>query len=171
MLPLPMKALSITDTSSSIEIIIEEVFGFPDKTDCDEGYKLKGNLIYKAGCFSATTYIYFMTYELYIFYKQLEKCYNKLRGTAVFTDTNEQFVLQFEFDKRGHVKLSGVWGDGSQENPVLQFEFTTDQTYLREPLASIKAILEVLGKGEVMPRRKKIQRNRKSRAQRAKKSS
>lgn len=142
---LPMLAFLMTGMNGSIQLEIEEVFGFPNETSYGGGYGAKGNLIINAGGFSINPPHYYTTGELYRFYRQLQRCYKRLSGIAVLENTEDELKLQCEFNKLGHVILTGRFQSAPSENNILQFEFKSDQTQVKSTLSQLKAVYDVFG--------------------------
>lgn len=142
---LPMLAFLMTGMDGSIQLTIEEVFGYPHETSYGGGYGAKGNLTIQSGGFSANSPHYFTTGELYSFYQQLQDCYNHLTGIATLENTERELELQCEFNKFGHVILTGRFQASPTEKNILQFELKSDQTQVKDTLSQLKSVYEVFG--------------------------
>lgn len=145
MLQLPMLAFVMTGIDSSIQLTIEEVFGYPDETSYGGGYGAKGTLDIKSGGFTANAFHYFTTGELYTFYQQLQGCYDSLTGIATLKNTERELELQCEFNKFGHVIITGSFQSSPTEKNILQFEIKSDQTQVKDTLLQLKAVYDVFG--------------------------
>lgn len=145
MLQLPMLAFLMTGMDGSIQLTIEEVFGYPNKTSYGGGYGANGKLTIQSGGFSANATHYFTTGELYSFYQQIQDCYNQLMGIAILENTERELELQCEFNKFGHVIVMGSFQANPHEKNILHFEIKSDQTQMKDTLSQLKSIYEVFG--------------------------
>ncbi|PKM63226.1 MAG: hypothetical protein CVU97_01460 [Firmicutes bacterium HGW-Firmicutes-21] len=103
---LPMRALLLNGDDGSIELIICTIF--MDGTGFEGGYDVWGLINIKANSYSVNkSEYYFTTGALYRFYKQLERCYKEIKGIACYETIDNDFLLKAEFQKNGHVTLSG----------------------------------------------------------------
>ncbi len=142
---LPMLAFLMTGMNGSIQLTIEEVFGYPHEMSYGGGYGAKGSLTIRSGSFSANAPHYFTTGELYSFYRQLQDCYNRLMGTATLENTERELELQCEFNKFGHVVLTGSFQANPAEKNILHFEIKSDQTQVKDTLSQLKSVYETFG--------------------------
>ena len=140
-----MLAFMMTGMDGSIQLKIEEVFGYPDETSYGGGYGAKGTLDIKSGGFMVSAPHYFTTGELYVFYQQLQGCYDSLTGRATLDNTERELDLQCEFNKFGHVILTGSFQASPTERNILQFEIKSDQTQVKETLSQLKEVYAVFG--------------------------
>ncbi len=78
------------------------------------------------------------------FQRQLLALYESLSGAAVLDPGEGQLSLQISAERLGAMVVKGRLDDRSHGlgGTGLTFEFATDQTYLREPLAILTAYLE-----------------------------
>lgn len=146
MFDLPIKAFSFDGIDGSIEIYIEEVFGYPDETSIDGGYDLKGFINLKANCYSVTNgELWFSSGGLYRFKNQLEPCYKSLQGNAHLRTFEHEFSLKADFKKNGHVIISGSYKQRPDVENELLYEIISDQTQLVQTLIDLKNIEKILG--------------------------
>ena len=83
-LPLPFLAFKLDGMDDSIELTIDEVWGYPNETSYGGGYGAKGKLSIRAGEYMINNAThYFTTGELYNFLQQMEHCYEALDGVAL----------------------------------------------------------------------------------------
>lgn len=126
---------------------IVEVFGFPEETSFRGGYEIRCSLEISVGNYSVKTANYFSsTGALYNFYKDLEVCFEKLSGTAVYgvylPDT--PFDLMVAFDA-GKVNIDGMYQDDPSKKNRLFFEFESDQSYFNNVLFDLKSVAYKFG--------------------------
>jgi hypothetical protein len=145
LLDLPMLAFRIAGIYESVELIIDEVWGFPNEISYGGGYGAKGILTICAGDYSVSSNLYFTTGELYRFFNELTRCYETLSGTATLDNTDNTLNLKCEFNKRGHVFISGRFQADPAIKNILLFEFTTDQTHIKGNLFKLEAIYRLFG--------------------------
>lgn len=146
MFDLPIKAFSFDGLDGSIEIYIEEVFGYPDQTSIDGGYDLKGYINIKANCYSVTNgELWFSSGGLYRFKNQLESCYKFIKGNAHLKTFEHEFSLEAEFKRNGHVIISGRYKQRPDVENELLFEITSDQTQVAQTLIDLKNIEKLFG--------------------------
>lgn len=146
MVELPIRAFRLNGIDGYFEINITEVYGFPEKTDFDGGYSAKGNINLKANCYCVDYgVLWFSTGSLYRFFKQLNPCYEKISGNAVFMTTERDFELKVQFKDKGHVILIGIYKERPDVENKLYFEITSDQTQVLDALHDLKKIEDMFG--------------------------
>ena len=145
MINLPMLAFKMTGIGEYIELNIEEVYGFPHETSYGGGYGAKGILTIHVDNYSVSANHYFTTGELYRFLKELNLCYKKLSGTAVLENTEHELKLKCEFNKYGHVFISGEFQANIMINNILSFEIKTDQTQIKDSINNLELVYEIFG--------------------------
>lgn len=142
---LPMISFRINGTKECIELTIDELFGYPNETSYGGGYSAKGTLSIVSGNYSAVAAHYFTTGELYHFYEELKKCYKSVEGKAILHNTENELGLSCEFNKLGHVILTGSFQEIPSVNNILQFEIHTDQTQIQETLSHLSHVVAIFG--------------------------
>lgn len=142
---LPTLAFRMAGIDEYIELSIDEVYGFPNDTSYGGGYGAKGTLNICAGEYVVTAQHYFTTGELFCFSIQLRRCYDALNGTAVLENTERELELKCEFTRLGHVIITGIFQANPCVKNILEFEIKTDQTQIKETLASLKRIFDMFG--------------------------
>ena len=145
----PIKVFEIKGLSGErIKLEIIEVFGFPNETSFKGGYDIKCNLEISSGLYSIRTNNYYSsTGALYDFYIELLKCYDDLKGIASYrlNYAENNFDLKVKFDKYGVVRISGKYQDDLVVKNILNFEFTSDQSYFKEVISDLKKIVIQFG--------------------------
>ncbi len=70
----------------------------------------------------------------------LEKLYETLKGSASFEPRERQFKFKLESQVGGKIELSGVaWSEASYGSK-LEFYLSLDQTFLYQPLSTLKLL-------------------------------
>jgi hypothetical protein len=124
-----------------IEIHLDEIFGFPEKTSHFGGYDVKGTVHIKSNGYSIKDNLWFSTGKLYNFYHELSICYDKLEGSAKFISSEANLDFSMFFDKSGFVKINGIYVANYAINNRLEFEIKSDQSYLKESISQLKKIV------------------------------
>ncbi len=146
MLSLPMLAFKIEGMEDSIELTIDEVWGYPHETNYGGGYAAKGTLSIHVGEYAVNNAThYFTTGEIYGFLQQLQHCYKTLEGTAVLKNTERELQLTCLFNRRGHVLVEGSFQSNPALKNILSFEFSTDQTQIPQILSSLSMVASIFG--------------------------
>ena len=146
MVELPVRAFRFNGLDGYCEIYISEVFGFPEQTDFDGGYGVRGCINLKANSYQVLNGgLWLSTGALYRFFKQLKPCYNKLSGEAIFTTVEQDLKLKADFKKNGHVIINGIYKERPDIDNILHFEINSDQTQVLEALKDLKKIGELFG--------------------------
>ena len=145
----PIKAFEIKGfPGERIKLELIAVFGFPNEISFKGGYDIGCNLEINSGAYSMrTNHYYSSTGALYNFYNKLLKCYNDLKGTASYEliYPDNYFDLNVKFDEYGSVNISGKYQDRPDVKNVLNFEFTSDQSYFKEVISDLKKIVLQFG--------------------------
>ena len=83
--------------------------------------------------------------NLFDFYKQLRDCYEKVSSEAVLEDYGQKnTMLRIDFlDRSGHVCIKGTFTKFATQN-FIGFTFTTDQTYIKAMVNSLKRFFDEL---------------------------
>lgn len=85
-----MNGFTIKSKQGFIRFELKEVQGFPEETSQFGGYDAKGIVEIKSRNFYVLGDLWFTTGDVYEFYKQLDKCYRNLKGTAVFWNYDQR---------------------------------------------------------------------------------
>jgi len=145
MADLPMLAFRLNGLDGSIELFIDELFGFPNETSYGGGYGAKGRINIDTGGYSVKSQHYFTTGELYEFSSVLNICQKELFGKAELKNTESELELVFTYNKLGHVNVSGEFQERLDINSKLVFEFRADQTQTKETLSDLNKVVAVFG--------------------------
>lgn len=144
----PMKAFEIIGSGQErIKLEILEVFGFPNETSFRGGYDIRCSLEINVGIYSCRTNNYYAaTSALYDFYMDLQNCYDKLNGKAIYSVyyPENDFVLEVQFNQ-GKVHIHGKYYDNPLIKNGLNFELFLDQSYFTDVLSDLRKIVSIFG--------------------------
>ena len=141
---------SIQAENGETKIIIKEVYGFPNSTSHFGGYDTTSKIEIRSSDnygseYFLSAHFHISTGDIFLFYDQLLKCYEKLSGTAYLSNYEDNLNLQLIFDVNGTCKVKGIYMDNSILNNRLMFNLNLDQSYLRSTLIDLKLIHEKYG--------------------------
>ena len=131
-----------------IEMLINEVFDFPERTSYAGGYDFKGGLIICAGSFSVNSLGYYSTTgELHSLLTSLKSCYDNLTGRAKYPSRYLEKDLAFELviKKTGQAIVSGEYREYPHLPNKLVFQIETDQTCIKSAIDDLRKVEEVFG--------------------------
>lgn len=140
-----MDSFTIKGETDFLTLTFQEVFGFPDTTCHWGGYDLQAILEIKSSGFYVKSTLYTSTGEIFDFFQQLKNCNDKLKGTSTFTSYEGNLELTAAYDNAGHVSIKGKFSEQNEFNNKLQFEFPSDQTYIRSTVADLEVIADKYG--------------------------
>ena len=140
-----MENFSIEGISDFIKVTFEEVYGFPDKTCHWGGYELRTLLEIKSIGFYVKSILWTSTGELFEFYEELRTCNQDLKGVARFESYEGNLKFIAEYDNAGHVTIKGTFSEQNNFANKLQFEFTTDQTFISSNLSALGILTNKYG--------------------------
>ncbi len=143
---LPIRAFCLSGGNEKIELIITEVLGFPN-TSIEGGYDVKGILNINIGCyFVRYDNFIFATGVLYRFLEWLETCYKTLKGKAEYRHLYERDLeFTLEMKSLGHALIIGTFRENPAISTKLDFEMSTDQTFIKSAIYDIKNVMNVFG--------------------------
>lgn len=146
---LPMRAFELFGAAGeAIKLRIENVEGFPNETSINGGYEITCRLTISIGNYNVQNTAYpASTGALYHFYTALKECNDELYGKATYEVTyvdGAELTLGIEYDG-GNVTVTGAYRDIQDSNTVLNFEFATDQSYIKSVLTDLKKIVSTFG--------------------------
>lgn len=143
---LPMKAFCLYGNDGKIELTINEILGFPERTSIEGGYDFKGTLDVKTGSYEVHCVGSFFsaTGILCRFMHSLMDCYNSFEGTASYRHLYDR---DFEFDlrmtKHGHAVVEGTFTEYPHLPNKLVFQMETDQTCILSAINELKKVEEI----------------------------
>jgi hypothetical protein len=140
-----MDEFTLTTGSDSLQISLDEVYGFPDRTSHFGGYDARGTVTLHCGAYHVRGLLWFSTGEVWQFYTELRKAYDDLKGEALFRSSEGNLNFTVSFTRFGHWTLEGDYQEHLHLNSRLRFEMTSDQTYLVETLAQLSEFVAKYG--------------------------
>ncbi|MEH7350812.1 WapI family immunity protein [Gottfriedia acidiceleris] len=142
-----MYAFELGGKQGNIRIELTDVLGFPKETSYLGGYDVKGKIEIKSGNYYVKdAELWFSTGQLYEFYQQLHKCYEKIEGIINFPNPDSsELKLVLEFIGLGQFTIQGSFQENLTEENFLEFEFESEQSYLTSTLAELKEIVDYYG--------------------------
>ena len=145
----PIKAFTLKGSAKNdkIEMLIEEVYDFPDRTSHLGGYDFRGTVNIQIGSFMVNdARIFSSTGTLYRLFTALQQCYHSLEGTATFCNYYEsEFTFHLNMIKLGHAVISGEYQQYLHLNTKLIFEMETDQTCILATIQDLQHIIRLFG--------------------------
>ena len=149
MIDLPLRAFCIMGNNGmdKIEIIINEMFGFPNETTYEGGYDFKGALIIIAGSYKIHSEdFYSSTGVLHGFNTCLKKCYDTLTGTAKYARMfEEDLKFELRMTNQGHALIDGEFREYPHLPNKLSFQIETDQTCIYNAIIDLRHIEKLFG--------------------------
>jgi len=149
MIDLPLRAFRINGNNGTekIELTINEIFDFPERTSIEGGYDFKGDLIICVGSYEARFKDFFSsTGILYELLTSLTSCYNSLDGVAEYKHLYEgDFRFTLKMTSLGHTIIEGVFQEYPHLSNKLIFEMTTDQTCILNAINELKQVERLFG--------------------------
>ncbi|MFB5193261.1 WapI family immunity protein [Alicyclobacillus fastidiosus] len=128
-----------------IQVVLDEVLGFPNYTSPFGGYDVQGTVEIKSGSYYVKGELWFTTAEVYEFYNQLLQCWADLNGTAVFWTCETSLKVEVTFNSRGQVTIEGCFKEFAHEENELKFKIQSDQSFFVETIDGLKAIVQYYG--------------------------
>lgn len=135
-----------------IQIELNEVYGFPNETSYLGGYDVKGKIDIKSGNYYVKdAEIWFSTGQVYQFFIQLQKCYNELKGSVTFSDSENNMKIKLNFNRLGQINIQGYFQEELHQENILHYEFESEQSYLTSTLRQLNSIVDQYGdlKGKI----------------------
>ncbi|MCM2535008.1 hypothetical protein NDK43_25040 [Neobacillus pocheonensis] len=141
-----MNEFEIVGKQGFIRIELNEVIGFPNQTSYLGGYDVKGKIEIKSGNYYVKgAELWFSTGQVYEFFNQLQKCYNNLKGSATFSESENFLKLDLRFNRFGQINIQGYFQEIANQENILQYEFESEQSYLVSTLHQLKNIVDHYG--------------------------
>jgi len=129
-----------------IQIELEEVYGFPNETSYLGGYDVKGKIAIKSGNYYVKdAEIWFSTGQVYRFFIELQKCYNELKGSVTFSESENNLQIELKFNRFGQINIQGYFQEVAHQENILHFEFESEQSYLTATLSQLNNIVDQYG--------------------------
>ena len=139
-----MEKIELKGNNGIIVIQIDEVYGFPNKTCYKGGYECKVGIEIKVGSYLVKSSFHSSTGELFQFYDKLKTCQSELNGIAEFDSFERNLKLNVMYDS-GQVGISGKYQEYIATDNLLEFDFSSDQSYLSKSLVQLERIFDKYG--------------------------
>ncbi|MGG3452302.1 hypothetical protein ABER98_21125 [Domibacillus aminovorans] len=140
-----MNEFVVKGKNGFIRIELHKASGYPEDTSHFGGYDAEGIAEIKSGNYYVLGELWFTTGEVYEFYKQLEKCYRELTGSAVFWNSESSLKIEVIFNNLGQVILQGYFKEEPHLENELQFEIESDQSFLASTVEELKRFVDYYG--------------------------
>ncbi|MGB7605360.1 MAG: hypothetical protein WBL93_07760 [Lutisporaceae bacterium] len=140
-----MEGFKLEGKNGHISIEFLEVYGFPNNTSVFGGYDAKGIVEIKSSNYRVCGELWFSTGEIYNFYSTLKECNKRLDGKAELITTETNLKMSVDFDKIGHVVISGEYVERYDENNELTYEIFSDQSYIQDTIKELNEIVNKYG--------------------------
>jgi len=149
MIKLPLKAFCLMGSNGveKIEIIINEVFDFPERTSFEGGYDFKGELNICVESYEVHSKDFFSsTGILYTLLVSLTSCYSSLQGIAEYKRLYEDdFAFTLRMGKTGHAMIERTFQEYPHLSNKLTFQMETDQTCILSAISELKQVERLFG--------------------------
>jgi hypothetical protein len=140
-----MESFTLKGENGYIKIELEQVFDFPNRTCHWGGYDAKAKIKITSGNFKVNSSFYTSTGEIYLFYKSLKESNTFLSGQIFYKNYEENTLITLTYDNMGHVAIEGTFSEENQFNNKIDFEFNTDQSYIKYTLNELENIVNKYG--------------------------
>jgi hypothetical protein len=123
--------------------VLIEVSGFerPSADNEADANWLASFLTVKAGPFSGTMRLAFMTHDLTVLRDRLKQALASQSGAVAFENTDGELSLAVDFNERGGASIKGVARTHGPLGAALHFQFETDQSALTQTLYQLEDAL------------------------------
>jgi hypothetical protein len=82
---------------------------------------------------------------LYQFSIELQKCYNELKGSVSFSESENNLQIELRLNRLGQINIQGYFQEFAHQENILHFEFESEQSYLSSSLRQLKSIVDQYG--------------------------
>ena len=83
--------------------------------------------------------------ELFNFFQGLKECNAKLSGTVIYNSYEGNLTINASYDNLGHVNISGSFSEQNQFDNNLEFEFLSDQSFIKYSVDELELIASKYG--------------------------
>ena len=135
-----MEHIEFKGNNGFIKFHFIEFPGFPNETHFTGGYECLVKTEIKSGIFSGSCQIWSSTGDFINLFKDLEKSYNKIDGISKYTNYEHNLNFEIKFDKFGHVVISGMFYEYSEDENSLNFEIQSDQSFIKAAIIEFKLL-------------------------------
>lgn len=133
------------ESGNFLQIVFEEIHGFPESTSWQGGYEIRATLIIKSEAFQVRSNFFTTTYELFTFYQELLICNQSLAGKANYSSFEQDLTFYVEYDNMGHTLINGRFAASMPYDNALCFEFASDQSFIQATLQQLNFIATKYG--------------------------
>jgi len=140
-----MESFILKGENGYIKIELEQIFDFPNRTCHWGGYDAKTKIEIKSGNFKVNSSFYTSTGEIYLFYKSLKEKNNLLSGQVFYKNYEENTLITLTYDNMGHIVIEGTFSEENEFSNKLDFEFNTDQSYIKYTINELETIVNKYG--------------------------
>ena len=141
-----METLKIGQEPNYIELKLNKIHGFPDETDVDGGYSVKGSISIQSGKYSVNNAeVWFTTGQVFQLYEQLREGLQNLKGAFIFSNRGENLYFEMDFTRLGQIHISGHFQEYPSIDNRLVFDFQIDQSFIPATIKEMKKIVDVYG--------------------------
>ncbi|WP_299117242.1 hypothetical protein [uncultured Winogradskyella sp.] len=132
-----MDTFEICGENASISIRIDEVFENSSNRITDFRVQIKIEI----NSYSVNSHFYISLFELRNFHAKLVACQSSLNGIAVFDSREDNLELEVIYNN-GKANISGKYQEYLGVDNILEFDFLSDQSYLKKSVDQLDAILQ-----------------------------
>lgn len=140
-----VEVFTLRASGGSVQICLDEVFGFPSRTSHFGGYDARGTVAIDCGAYHVRGPLWFSTGEVWQFYTDLRTAYDALTGQVRFCSSEGNLNFTLRFTTRGHWTLEGVYQEHLHLTTRLVFTLESDQSYLVHVLAQLAHFVATYG--------------------------
>lgn len=133
------------ESGNYLRLTLDKVYGFPASTCPWGGYEVRSILEIKSSGYFVKSTLWTSTGELFALYQQLVQCNKLLAGSASYANYENNLEMIARYDNMGHVSISGRFAEQLGPDNALDFEFTTDQTYIQQTLNQLGQLVSRYG--------------------------
>src|SRR6185437_2550987 len=133
------------DNNNFLRIELDKVYGFPNETCHFGGYDTRSNIEIRVDGFSVLAQFYISTGNIFEFYKHLLTANDNLTGIVYLRGDENDLDCQIKYNDTGHVSVTGTFSSHTYFGNSLEFDFISDQTYVRQTLIQLKVIVDKYG--------------------------
>lgn len=140
-----MESFTLKGENGYIKINLEQVFDFPNNTCHWGGYDAKANIEIQSGNFKVNSSFYTSTGEIFLFYNSLKENNDLLSGKVFYKNYEENTFITLTYDNIGHITIEGTFSEENEFSNKLDFEFNTDQSYIKYTINELESIVKKYG--------------------------
>ncbi len=139
-----MEKFELRGQDGYIKMWIQQVFGFPNKTSYLGGYECIVGIEINIGNYNVKSEFFSTTVELFNFRNKFKTCHDELNGIAEFKSYEDNLELTVKYSL-GKVLIWGKFQENMSVDTILEYDFSTDQSYLQSTVSELNQIVEKYG--------------------------